>query len=121
MLRTKRRKRKRLSCATCRACCARKRAMSKAFNESDKVFEHTFQTQMVHQGYIEPYACSVEIDGEGRILAWASTQSPFSARDQMARLLDLPKDRVIFKPIVVGGSFGGKDHLIDIPIAYYLA
>jgi CO/xanthine dehydrogenase Mo-binding subunit len=75
----------------------------------------------VHQGYIEPYACSVEIDAEGRILAWASTQSPFSARDQMARLLDLPKDRVILHPIVVGGSFGGKDHLIDIPIAYYLA
>ena len=39
----------------------------------------------------------------------------------MARLLDLPKDRVILHPIVVGGSFGGKDHLIDIPIAYYLA
>ena len=71
---------------------------------------------MVHQGYIEPYACSVEIDAEGRILAWASTQSPFSARDQMARLLDLPKDHVIFHPIVVVGSFGGKDHLIDIPI-----
>ena len=56
---------KALSCATCRACCARKRAMAKAFNESDKVFEQTFQTQMVHQGYIEPYACSLEIDGEG--------------------------------------------------------
>lgn len=100
---------------------AKKGDIEKGFSESDKIFEHTFQTQMVHQGYIEPYACAVEIDSEGRILAWASTQSPFSARDQMARLLDLPKDRVVFHPIVVGGSFGGKDHLIDIPIAYYLA
>ncbi len=100
---------------------AKKGDIEKGFSESDKIFEHTFQTQMVHQGYIEPYACSVEIDAEGRILAWASTQSPFSARDQMARLLDLPKDQVILHPIVVGGSFGGKDHLIDIPIAYYLA
>jgi CO/xanthine dehydrogenase Mo-binding subunit len=99
---------------------AKKGDIERGFSESDKIFEHRFQTQMVHQGYIEPYACSVEIDGEGRILAWASTQSPFSARDQMARLLDLPKERVIFHPIVVGGSFGGKDHLIDIPIAYYL-
>jgi CO/xanthine dehydrogenase Mo-binding subunit len=100
---------------------AKKGDVEKGFSESDKIFEHRFQTQMVHQGYIEPYACSVELDGEGRILAWASTQSPFSARDQLARLLDLPKERVIFHPIVVGGSFGGKDHLIDIPIAYYLA
>jgi CO/xanthine dehydrogenase Mo-binding subunit len=100
---------------------AKKGDIERGFSESDKTFEHRFQTQMVHQGYIEPYACSVEIDGEGRILAWASTQSPFSARDQMARLLDLPKERVIFHPVVVGGSFGGKDHLIDIPIAYYLA
>ena len=44
---------------------AKKGDVEKAFNESDKVFEQTFQTQMVHQGYIEPYACSVEIDGEG--------------------------------------------------------
>ena len=43
---------------------AKKGDVEKAFNESDKVFEQTFQTQMVHQGYIEPYACSVEIDGE---------------------------------------------------------
>lgn len=100
---------------------AKKGDIEAGFRESERIFEHTFRTQMVHQGYIEPYACAVEIDAEGRILAWASTQSPFSARDQMARLLDLPKDRVIFYPIVVGGSFGGKDHLIDIPIAYYLA
>ncbi len=100
---------------------AKKGDVEQGFAESDKVFEHTFRTQMVHQGYIEPYACTVEIDGEGRVLVWAATQSPFSARDQMALLLDLPKERVIFYPVVVGGSFGGKDHVIDIPIAYYLA
>ncbi|HWP60760.1 MAG TPA: xanthine dehydrogenase family protein molybdopterin-binding subunit [Candidatus Acidoferrales bacterium] len=100
---------------------AKKGDLEQGLGESDRVFEHTFRTQMVHQGYIEPYACSVEIDGEGRVLVWASTQSPFSARDQLAELLDLPKERVIFHPVAVGGSFGGKDHLIDIPIAYYLA
>jgi CO/xanthine dehydrogenase Mo-binding subunit len=100
---------------------AGKGSIEQGFAESDKVFEHTFRTQMVHQGYLEPYACAVEIDGEGKVLVWASTQSPFSARDQLARFLDLPKDRVIAYPVVVGGSFGGKDHLIDIPIAYYLA
>jgi xanthine dehydrogenase molybdenum-binding subunit len=63
----------------------------------------------------------VDIDGEGRVLVWAATQSPFSARDQLAQFLDLPNDRVIVHPIVVGGSFGGKDYVGDILVAYYLA
>jgi carbon-monoxide dehydrogenase large subunit len=100
---------------------AGKGAVEQGFAESDKIFEHTFRTQMVHQGYIEPNTCTVEIDGEGRVLVWAATQSPFSTRDQMAHYLEVPKDQVIFHPIFVGGSFGGKDYLAEIPLAYYLA
>jgi len=100
---------------------AKKGDIEQGFAESDKIFEHTFRTQMVHQGYIEPCACSVEIDDEGRVLVWTATQSPFSVRDQLARFLDLPKEQVIAYPVVVGGSFGGKDNLVDVPIAYYLA
>ncbi|MGH7767124.1 MAG: xanthine dehydrogenase family protein molybdopterin-binding subunit [Candidatus Binatia bacterium] len=95
--------------------------IEQGFAESDKIFEHTFRTQMVHQGYIEPNSCSVEIDGEGRVLVWAATQSPFSVRDQMAHYLEVPKDRVVLHPIVVGGSFGGKDYVGEIPLAYYLS
>jgi CO/xanthine dehydrogenase Mo-binding subunit len=100
---------------------ASKGDLDQGFRESDKIFEHTFQTQMVHQGYIEPTTSLVEIDGEGRVLVWAATQSPFSARDQLAQFLDLPNDRVVVHPIVVGGSFGGKDYVGDIIVAYYLA
>jgi CO/xanthine dehydrogenase Mo-binding subunit len=95
--------------------------VERGFVESDKIFEHTFRTQMVHQGYIEPNTCTVEIDGEGRVLIWAATQSPFSVRDQMAHYLEVAKDRVILHPIVVGGSFGGKDYMNEIPLAYYLS
>jgi CO/xanthine dehydrogenase Mo-binding subunit len=95
--------------------------LDQGFRESDKVFEHTFRTQMVHQGYIEPTTSLVDVDGEGRVLVWAATQSPFSARDQLAQFLDLPNERVIVHPIVVGGSFGGKDYVGDILVAYYLA
>jgi carbon-monoxide dehydrogenase large subunit len=100
---------------------ASKGDIEKGFNESDKIFEHTFRTQMVHQGYIEPTATMVEIDGEGRVLVWEATQSPFSARDQVALFLDLPKEQVIVHPVVVGGSFGGKDYVGDTLTAYYLA
>jgi hypothetical protein len=27
-----------------------------------------------HQGYIEPHACLVEVDGNGRVAVWSSTR-----------------------------------------------
>jgi CO/xanthine dehydrogenase Mo-binding subunit len=100
---------------------AEKGDLEQGFRESDKIFEHTFRTQMVHQGYLEPNTSMVEIDAEGRVQAWVATQSPFSARDQIARFLDLPNEQVILHPIFVGGSFGGKDYVGDALITYYLA
>ncbi|NIO10431.1 MAG: molybdopterin-dependent oxidoreductase, partial [Deltaproteobacteria bacterium] len=41
--------------------------IEQGFRESDQVFENTFRVQMVHQAYIEPYACTVEVDSEGRV------------------------------------------------------
>src|SRR4029450_267926 len=36
--------------------------VEQGFRESDLLFEHTFTTPWVHQGYMEPYACLVAID-----------------------------------------------------------
>ena len=33
--------------------------LAQGFRESDRIFEHTFTTTWVHQGYMEPYACVV--------------------------------------------------------------
>src|SRR5262247_3919189 len=33
------------------------------FRQADRVFEHTFRTQMAHQGYLEPHAGVVALDG----------------------------------------------------------
>ncbi|GHH67084.1 molybdopterin-dependent oxidoreductase [Promicromonospora soli] len=41
-----------------------------------------------------------------------STQVPFLVRDELARLLDLPKDRVRVVAGRVGGGFGGKQELL---------
>jgi len=100
---------------------ASKGDVRQGFAQADEVFEHTFRTQWVHQGYIEPTACLVEIDGAGAIHVWATEQSPFNIRDELADYLEMAKERMVFHPVTVGGSFGGKDHLHDIPLAYYLA
>jgi CO/xanthine dehydrogenase Mo-binding subunit len=100
---------------------ASKGDIQQGFAAADIVFEHTFRTQLVHQGYIEPTACVVEVDGERRVDVWATEQSPFNIRDEVAEYLEMSKEAIVFHPVTVGGSFGGKDHLHDIPLAYYLA
>jgi CO/xanthine dehydrogenase Mo-binding subunit len=57
--------------------------IDKGFADSDYVFENTYQNQMVHQGYIEPHACLVEVDGYGRVAVWSSNQGMFKLRKRV--------------------------------------
>jgi CO/xanthine dehydrogenase Mo-binding subunit len=93
----------------------------KKFSESDFVFEQTFATQRMHQGYLEPHACVV-VDGlEDRISIWASNKVPFQTRQYLAEVLGVDPSKILFQLSPVGGDFGGKGSLMDIPLAYYLA
>ena len=95
--------------------------IEKGFAESDYVFEDVYKTQMVHQGYIEPHACLVEVDGNGRVAVWSSNQGMFKLRNELAEYLDLQKVDVTIHPANIGGSFGAKDNLSHVPVAYYLS
>ncbi len=46
--------------------------------------------------------------GRRRATVWASTQTPFPARAEVARTLGLPEANVRVRPVFVGGGFGGK-------------
>lgn len=93
----------------------------KGFAESDFVFEQTFTTQRVHQAYLEPHAC-VAADGPGeRILIWSSNKVPFQTRQYLAEHLGMDPTKILFQLSPVGGDFGGKGSLMDLPLAYYLA
>jgi CO/xanthine dehydrogenase Mo-binding subunit len=93
----------------------------RAFGEADHVFEHTFRTPASHQGYIEPRACVVQIRDDGSVRVWSSCQSPYALRDALARLIDLPPERVVVEAVAVGGSFGAKGSLGPEVVAYFLA
>jgi CO/xanthine dehydrogenase Mo-binding subunit len=93
----------------------------RGFAESDAVFEQTFTTQRIHQGYLEPHACIVRDDPEGRISLWASNKVPFQTRQYLAEILAVDPAKILFQLSPVGGDFGGKGSLMDIPLAYYLS
>jgi CO/xanthine dehydrogenase Mo-binding subunit len=91
------------------------------FREADRTFEHTFRTQLDHQGYLEPHAGVVAIDEEGRVQVWASNKMPFRLKELLSHALRLPPERIRVNLTPIGGDFGGKGSLMDLPLAYHLA
>ncbi|GAB6173951.1 xanthine dehydrogenase family protein molybdopterin-binding subunit [Paradesulfitobacterium aromaticivorans] len=91
------------------------------FQEADYIYEHTFSTQVVHQGYIEPHGCIVQIASDQTVKVWSPHKAPFELRNQLASLLSLAIEKVEVVYPFIGGDFGGKGAIMDEPVAYYLA
>jgi CO/xanthine dehydrogenase Mo-binding subunit len=91
------------------------------FARAARIFEHTFRTQLAHHGYIEPSACVVRASEDGRVEVWASNKAPWRLRKQMSVDFGVPEEKIKVHIVHVGGDFGAKASLNDVPIAYHLA
>lgn len=95
--------------------------IDKGFALAKRVFEHTFNTPAVHQGYIEPHASVVAIDPDGRVNVWISNKMPVRARELLADVIEIPEERIVVHLAQIGADFGGKGSLMDAPLCYHLA
>lgn len=95
--------------------------IDKGFALAKRVFEHTFNTPAVHQGYIEPHASVVAIDPDGRVNVWISNKMPVRARELLADVIEIPEERIVVHLSQIGADFGGKGSLMDAPLCYHLA
>jgi nicotinate dehydrogenase subunit B len=78
-----------------------------ARKSAGRVFESTYRTGYRAHAPLEPHAAVAQMK-DGRMTVWASTQTPFPARDAVAEALGLStKDVRVITPYV-GGGFGGK-------------
>ena len=75
--------------------------------ESAKIFDQTYYNDYVAHAPIEPHTAVVKVDGD-KATVWASTQTPFRAKEEAARELGLPPENVRVITPFVGGGFGGK-------------
>ncbi len=88
------------------------------YAQADAIVEREFTTAMVHQGYLEPQASTVQWRADDQIHIWTSTQGPFQIRDSVAALLQVPVSQVKVTPAEIGGGFGGKfTPYTDLPAA----
>ena len=82
--------------------------VDQAFAEADLVIEDTFQSQGINQGFLEPMACAANVEPNGRLTIWASTQGPYQVRAQLASVLDQAVSNIRVIPMELGGGFGAK-------------
>jgi CO/xanthine dehydrogenase Mo-binding subunit len=79
-----------------------------AFAQAEYVFEDTFRSQGINQGYLEAMACVANADPSGRIHVWTSTQAPYQIRATLAAVIDQPIAHLRVIPMELGGGFGAK-------------
>ncbi len=78
-----------------------------ALSVSAVVATGTFETSHVEHAYIEPEAGYARREGD-RIAVFATTQTPYMDRDELALILGLAPERVQVISSACGGGFGGK-------------
>jgi nicotinate dehydrogenase subunit B len=88
--------------------------------QSVNVSDETYYDGYKAHSPIEPHAAVANIEGN-KITIWASTQTPFRAKEAVAEALGMPEKNVRIIPPFLGGGFGGKSTNLQIIEAAHLA
>lgn len=89
----------------------RKGDMSAGFAEADVLLEHTFHTPTTDHAFMEPECSVARLTPDGRMEIYVGSQIPYADRQQVARALGWPDERVRVIGQLVGGGFGGKEDI----------
>jgi 4-hydroxybenzoyl-CoA reductase alpha subunit len=93
-----------------------------AFEECDYVCEDRYVTYQHAQCCLELLSCIAKWDPSDRVTIWAPTQVPHTLRQEVARILGVPRGKVRIISPHMGGGFGGRMVLdVKFPIAAVLS
>jgi CO/xanthine dehydrogenase Mo-binding subunit/aerobic-type carbon monoxide dehydrogenase small subunit (CoxS/CutS family) len=90
----------------------RKGDVEAGFAEADLIIEESYQTQQVEHAYLEPEAGIAYVDHDDVVTVLSPNQNITHHRHMLAKILDLPINKVRFIMSPVGGGFGGKEDMI---------
>ena len=89
-----------------------------AIEKSAYVVTKTYSTPMTDHAFMEPECAVAQPDGEGGVLLLTGSQSVYDERREIARMLNLPREKVRSRTMLVGGGFGGKE---DMSVQHHAA
>jgi len=81
-----------------------------ALDRSAFKVQHTFQTQRVEHGYLEPESCLARPWGDG-IMVYTQSQGIYEDQRQISGILNISKEKINVHLMPNGGGFGGKEDL----------
>ena len=85
--------------------------VEKAFREADAVVEETYRTSQVQCTPLEPHVCYSLMEN-GRLVLHCSTQVPYHVRRIVAKICQIPENRVHVVKERVGGGYGSKQDIL---------
>jgi len=95
--------------------------VEQGFAEADLVIEREFKSAAVHQGYLEPQACTVSYKPDSQSTIWSSSQGQFMVRSLTAAITGMATGDIKAIPAEIGGGFGGKTIVYLEPVAMVLS
>ncbi len=78
-----------------------------AFAKGGNVFEGEYYVPLLAHASMEPMVALAEYK-DGRVTAWAPTQSPQTVQTVLSQQLGIPKENVVCHVTLLGGGFGRK-------------
>jgi nicotinate dehydrogenase subunit B len=75
--------------------------------QSEQIFESEYLDGYKAHAPMETHTATAVLEGD-TMKIWASTQTPFPLKEQVAEILDMPEEKVHVMQIFLGGGFGGK-------------
>ncbi len=81
----------------------------RALPECERVLSGELRTGGQDHFYLEPHASLAVFDEQDQVLVHSSTQHPSETQGIVARVLGVPKHRVVVQSLRMGGAFGGKE------------
>lgn len=86
------------------------------FAASYRIRENRFSCPAVTHAAMEPHATLAEMQRDGGIIVWSSTQVPYYLQRTLACVLGMPESAVrVIKP-ALGGGFGAKSEVCPLEI-----
>ena len=82
------------------------------------VVTRTYVTPITDHAFMEPECAIAQPDGEGGVLLFTGAQSVYDEQREIARMLNIPKEKVRSRTMLVGGGFGGKE---DMSVQHHAA
>src|SRR5579883_184450 len=83
--------------------------VDRAWAAADFIVEGEYATGAQEQLYIEPQGMIAQANPKNGVTVWGSLQCPYYVHKALARLFDLPKEKVRVVQMETGGGFGGKE------------